>query len=131
MLIMKSVPELLPRRLLKLIHHVARNQTCGVPPRFIVESVALLQEVVHYANDTDLPLAILSLDQEKAFVWVNWPFFQCTLLSMSFGPSFIKCMYLLHSDIQSFILVNGCTSCYFKPFCRVRQGCPLSPLSMF
>ena len=63
-------------RLLKVIHHVvARDQTCGVPHRFIGENVALLRDVVHYANEANLPLAILSLDQEKAFDRVDWLFF--------------------------------------------------------
>jgi len=107
---------------------VARDQTCGVPHRFIGENVALLLDVVHCANDADLPLAILSLDQEKAFDRVDWPFLQSTLFRMGFGPSFIKWVVLLYSDIRSSILINGYTSRYFKPSRGVRQGCPLSHL---
>jgi len=67
---------------------VARDQTCGVPRRFIGGNVALLRDVVHYANDADLPLAILSSDQEKAFDRVDWPFLQSTLSRMGFGFCF-------------------------------------------
>ena len=116
-------------RLLKVIHHVvARDQTCGVPHRFIGENVALLRDVVHYANEADLPLAILSLDQEKAFDRVDWPFLQSTLRRMGFGPSFVKWVALFYTDIRSYILINGYTSRHFKPSRGVRQGCPLSPL---
>ena len=116
-------------RLLKVIHHVAApDQTCGVPHRFIGENVALLRDLVHYANDADLPIAILPLDQEKVFVCVDWPFRLSTLSKMGFGPSFIRWVNLFYSDIRSSVIINGYTSRYFKPYRGVRQACPLSPL---
>ena len=124
----KICTRALAGRLLKVIHLVvAPNQTCGVPHRFIGENVALLRDVVHYANEADLPLAILSLDQ-VAFDRVDWLFPQRTLPRMGFGPSFIKWVDLLYSDIRSSILINGYTPRHFKPSRGVRQGCPLSPL---
>ena len=107
---------------------VAPDQRCGVPHRFIGENVAFLRDVVYYANEADLPLAILSLDQEKAFDRVDWPFLRCTLSRMGFGPSFIQWVDLLYSDIRSAILINGYTSRHFKPSRGVTQGCPLSPI---
>ena len=62
-------------RLLKVIHLVvAEDQTCGVPGRYIGENVAFLRDVVSYATMFDSPVAILSLDQEKAFDRVDWSF---------------------------------------------------------
>ena len=59
----------------KVIHLlVNKDQTCGVPGRFIGENMAFLRDVVHYASSTSAPLAILSLDQEKPFDRVNWGF---------------------------------------------------------
>ena len=46
---------------------VAPDQTCGVPGRYISENVAFLRDVVELANEYNLPVALLSLDQEKAF----------------------------------------------------------------
>ena len=116
-------------RLLKVIHLVvAPDQTPGVPQRFIGENVTLLRDVVRYANAADLPVAVLSLDQEKAFNHVDWPILLSTLSKMGFGPSFIRWVNLLYSDIQSSVIVDGHTSRYFKPSRGVRQGCPLSPL---
>ena len=55
-------------RLLSVLHYIiAPDQTCGVRGRFIGENVALLRDVVDCANEADLPVAILALDQEKAF----------------------------------------------------------------
>ena len=62
-------------RLLKVIHLVVNsNPTCGVPGRYIGDSVAFLRDVVSYASLSGIPVAILSLDQEKAFDRVDWGF---------------------------------------------------------
>ena len=53
---------------------VAPDQTCGVPGRYIGENVAFLRDVAELANEYNLPVALLSLDQEKAFDRVDWPF---------------------------------------------------------
>ena len=53
---------------------VVHDQTCGVPSRYIRENVALLRDVATYANELNLFLAILSLDQERAIDLVDWSF---------------------------------------------------------
>ena len=66
-------------RLLKVIHLVVeKDQTCGVPGRYIGENVAFLRDVVSYATTFDSPVAILSLDQEKALI--EWIGVLCCLL---------------------------------------------------
>jgi len=125
----KLCARVLAGRLLKVIHHVvAPDQTCGVPGRFIGENVALLRDVSLFASETGTPVAILSLDQEKAFDRVDWCFLLAVLRRMGFGPSFISWVKLLYTDIRSAILINGYTSDWFHPSRGVRQGCPLSPL---
>lgn len=125
----KLCARALAGRLLKVLHHVTGpDQTCGVPGHFIGENVDLLRDLVDYIFETGIPAAILSLDQEKAFDRVNWPFPFRTLACMGFGASFISWVKLLYSGIQSAILVNGYTSDFFRPSRGVRQGCLLSPL---
>ena len=112
----KLCARTLAGRLLKVIHHVvAPDQTCGVPGRYIGENVALLRDVAQYANDLNIPVAILSLDQEKAFDRVHWHFLFSTLQKMGFGPSFIRWVELLYSDIRSSVIINGYTSRSLKP----------------
>ena len=125
----KLCARTLAGRLLKVIHHVVSpDQTCGVPGRYIGENVALLRDVVDLANERDLPVAVLSLDQEKAFDRVDWQFLFSTLNVMGFGPSFIAWVKLLYSGVRSTVFVNGYFSDPFSPSRGVRQGCPLSPL---
>lgn len=116
-------------RLLKVLHFVvAPDQTCGVPGRFIGENVSFLRDVSTLAAELNLPLAILSLDQEKAFDRVDWVFLLKTISVMGFGPSFLKWIKLFYSDIKSAVLYNGYCSPSFILSRGVRQGCPLSPL---
>ena len=116
-------------RLLKVIHLlVDQCQTCGVPGHFIGNSVAFLRDVVGYATSTNTPVAILSLDQEKAFDRVDWSFLRATLARMGFGPSFISWMNLFYTSPQSSVKFNGHMTPFFDLLRGVRQGCPLSPL---
>ena len=116
-------------RLLRVIHLVVSpDQTCGVPGRFIGENVRLMQDVISYCNHNDFPLAILSLDQEKAFDRVEWSFLIATLEKMGFGPSFVQWIRTFYTCPQSSVLVNGYLSENFSLSRGVRQGCPLSPL---
>lgn len=82
-------------RLLKVIHRVAGpDQTCGVPGRFMGENVAFLRDVVDFCTASGQPGLILSLNQEKAFDWVDWSFLRSVLLCMGFGPSFCSWVFI-------------------------------------
>ena len=95
-------------RLLKVVHSVVnKDQTCGVPGRFIGENVALLRDVVDFASSSNVPVAIISLDQEKAFDRVDWRFMRATLSKMGFGSSFIRWVDLFYTGVQSAVIVNG------------------------
>ena len=125
----KLCARALAGRLLKVLHHIiSPDQTCGVLGRFIGENVAFLRDLVDFTSESGTPAAILSLDQEKAFDKVDWPFLFRTLSCLGFGQPFISWVRLLYSGVRSAILVNGYTSNFFWPFRGVRQGCPLSPL---
>ena len=125
----KLAARVIAGRLLKVIHLVVdKDQTCGVPGRYIGENVALLRDVVYYCTSFDVPVALLSLDQEKAFDRVDWDFMRSTLSTMGFGRSFISWVNLFYNRVQSAVNVNGYLSPFFCLTRGVRQGCPLSPL---
>ena len=74
-------------RLLKVIHSVVnKDQTCGVPGRFIGENVAHLRDVVDFASSSNVPVAIISLDQEKALI--GWIGVSCVLLCLKWALFF-------------------------------------------
>ena len=90
--------------------------------------VANVCDVVSFASRTGAPLAILSLDQEKAFDRLDWRLMHATLGRMGFKYSFLRWVRLFYSQVQSAVIVNGHLSSFFSLSRGVRQGCPLSLL---
>ena len=107
---------------------IGPDQTCGVPGRTISSNLFLIRDLLEYVEREDIPLALLSLDQEKAFNRVNWGFLLRTLETFNFGPTFLRWIKLSYTNIESAVVINGWTSAFFQPSRGVRQGCPLSPL---
>ena len=99
-----------------------------MPGRFIGENVAFIRDVVDYASLSGVPAAVISLDQEKAFDRMDCSFLRFTLVSMGFGPFFVKWVDLFYYNSPSSVNVDGYVSESFPLFRGVRQGCPLSPL---
>ena len=65
----------LAARLQKVLPSVLHEDwTCGVPGRSIFSNLNLVRDLIECCNSKGLPLAIISLDQEKAFDRVNWNF---------------------------------------------------------
>ncbi len=87
-----------------------------------------MADVAGYASSSGIPVAILSLDQEKAFDQVDWSFMCSTLLPMAFGPSSVSWVDLFYNHVQSAVNVKGYVSPFFNLSRGVHQGCPLSPL---
>ena len=125
----KIATQVISGRLLGVIGSVVGyDQTCGIPGRTISENLTLVRDLIEYADRADIPLALLSLDQEKAFDRVDWSFLQRVLLKFGFGDSFRKWVSLFYTNVESAVVINGWTSSFFQPSRGVRQGCPLSPL---
>ena len=101
-------------RLLAVIGSVVGpDQTCGVPGRTISENLFLIRDLIEYAEREDIPLALLSLDQEKAFDRVDWGFLLRILDTFNFGPDFCRWVRLFYTNVESAVVINGWTSSFF------------------
>ena len=119
----------LAARLQKVLSSVLlEDQTCGVPGRSIVSNLNLIRDLIEYCNAKNLPLAIISLDQEKAFDRVNWNFLERVLQKMNFGPEFRQWIRVIYSEISSACLHSGFVTPFFEISRGARQGDPLSSL---
>lgn len=125
----KVLAKVMTERLKKVIGIVVQpDQTCGVPGRSGGLNLALVRDILYWAEQRQLPLAILSLEQEKAFDRVNHAFLTGILVRMGFGPVFRSWVKLLYSRVSSRIGINGHYSGRVEQLGGVRQGCPLSAL---
>ena len=120
----KSIANRIKLVLPNLINH---DQTGFLKGRFIGENIRLIDSIIQYATERNIPGLLLFIDFEKAFDSLEWPFIHDTLRSSGFGASLINWVKTLYSHSESCILNNGWASNFFEIQRGVRQGCPLSP----
>ena len=106
---------------------ISCDQTGFMKGRFIGENIRLIDYVIRFTKEKNIPGLLLFLDFDKAFDTIEWPFIMKSLQYFSFGPSVVNWVKCLYSNIESCFLNNGWTSNFFKIERGVRQGCPLSP----
>uniref|UniRef100_A0A8C5QNH5 Reverse transcriptase domain-containing protein n=1 Tax=Leptobrachium leishanense TaxID=445787 RepID=A0A8C5QNH5_9ANUR len=74
------------------------------------------------------PSLLLSLDAEKAFDRIEWPFLFTLLEHMSFPPEFCSAIRALYHNPRADVSIPGSQAAPFSIHNGTRQGCPLSPL---
>lgn len=109
----------------KLVHP---DQTGFIPGRNSFFNLRHLFNIMYATNRPQEELAILSLDAEKAFDQVEWPYLFEVLKRFNFGEKFISMVKLLYNNPCAQILTNQILSPRFRLHRGTRQGCPLSPL---
>lgn len=83
--------------------------------------------IIHFAQKNNIPSIALSLDAEKAFDWLEWPYRFRALKKLGFDDHFINLIKSLYRSPKASVSVNGIISDHFPIFRDNRQGCPLSP----
>lgn len=124
----KIISKALANRFTKLLPNIINNNQTGfVKGRHISDNIRTVSDILHYLKDNDQPGILINIDFEKAFDSLDWEFMLLTLKKFNFGPSFIKWVKTLYTNISSCIINNGHTSNFFNVGRGVRQGDPMSP----
>jgi hypothetical protein len=104
------------------------NQKGFVPLQHITEHTRLCAEIAHLSNITETPGYIISLDQAKAYDWVDIPLLLGTLTAMGLPADLIHMIQDITSECRTHVRINSGYSRTFKLCHSVRQGDPLSCL---
>ena len=120
----KSIANRLKPSLPDLINY---DQTGFIKGRFVGENIRLIDSIICYAKEKNIPGLLYFLDFEKAFDTIEWPFIRKTFQYFGFGSSILKWLNLFYCRPESSALNNGWASHFFEIQKGVRQGCPLSP----
>ena len=124
----KIAAKAVATRMKRVLPDIINNDQTGfLKGRSIGENVRLLNSVISYAEQQNIPGMLLFIDFEKAFDTLEWKFLEKTLRFYNFGDSLITWIKLLYTDISSSIQNDGWSSEFFQLNRGVRQGCPLSP----
>ena len=123
----KILTKTLSLRLRSVIGSVVHpDQSCSIPNRHIHDNINLLRDAIDFSNFTNSPLAIVALDQEKAFDRIHHTYLYKTLQAFGFGTRFLSYIRLIYTNAQSLIRINSALTSPFTCGRGIRQGCSLS-----
>ena len=87
----KILAKLLSERIKKVLNKIIHSkQFCAVPGRTINQCNMELRDIIYYANQENLEMAIMNLDWYKAFDTVSIEFVLKIFEKIGFGENFIK-----------------------------------------
>ena len=124
----KILAKLVAERIkIALPYLIDQDQTGFLKGRYIGQNIVTIFDIMHHSEVQNIPALMISIDFEKVFDKLEWPFmFKC--LDFFGFPTYIKeWVKILYTDIKSSVTNNGWHSEYFDLGRGVRQGCPLSP----
>lgn len=126
----KILTAILAEKLAKIIPSLVKSDQTGfIQQRYLADNVRRTLNVLHWAQKNTIPIGIFTLDAEKAFDKVLWPYMFETLRQFGIHETFIGWVEALYKNPNAKVRVNGVvSSSTLKLFKGVRQGDPLSGL---
>ena len=112
------------QQVLPLIDH--SDQIASKKWRTIIDNTRPLHDFVTYANEKGIPLALISVDQLKAFERVSHEFLFKSLDKFGFGPNFIWRIQTIYNSASSSVKINGWLTAFIHLERGLREGCALS-----
>ena len=107
----------------KLIHS---DQTGFIAGRYIGENTRLIYDIMQFTEENNIPGLLLSVDFEKAFDSVSWPFIYKVMEFFGFGNSIISWIKTFNNNVKLSVNQCGNLSSFFNIGRGCRQGDPVS-----
>ena len=119
----KALSNRLSKVLASIIHE---TQSYAICKRKIYNNIHMIRDSIAYANLVNCPLAVLSLDQEKAFDRINHEYLFSALRGFGFSSYFISCIQIMYKNAQALVKINSKLLSPIKFGSGIKQGDPIS-----
>ena len=106
---------------------INEDQTGFIKGRQTQDNIRRMLHIIERINKKHLSAVLASLDLEKAFDRVCWPFLYRVLERLGFNGQFVRCIQALYRDPTARLKINGHLTGSFKLYRGTGQGCCLSP----
>uniref|UniRef100_A0A8C5PNC3 Reverse transcriptase domain-containing protein n=1 Tax=Leptobrachium leishanense TaxID=445787 RepID=A0A8C5PNC3_9ANUR len=124
----KIFAKLLSNRLDLLLPRLIHPDQVGfIPGRQAFDNTRRAIDLLWHASSSHTPSLFLSLDAEKAFDRVEWPYLFLVLEHFGFPEKFIAAVRSLYASPTASIVLPHAPPTPFQICNGTRQGCPLSP----
>ena len=91
----------------KLINY---NQTGFLKGRYIGQNITTIMDLIYFTQDENIPALVMSVDFEKAFDTLEWPFMYQCLEKFNFPLLIKQWVKILYIDTKSCVTNNGWSS---------------------
>ena len=105
-----------------------RNQYSGRVGSKIFEAIVSVRDIIAYAEETNRPTCVLTIDFKEAFDRMSHFFLFLILKVYGISERFCKRLQKIYANATSTLTINGNQSKKIYKHSGVRQGCPLSVL---
>jgi len=124
----KILSKVLANRLKRYLSKIISEDQAGfIKGRYIGENIQSLLEIADEIAEKGEEGLMLSLDIEKAFDSIEFPFLFQAMAAFGIGEEFQSMIQTLYSNTSSSVMNNGYATHRFPLLRGVRQGDPLSP----
>ena len=110
----------------KIIHHDQVGFIPGMQARYNIHKT--INRIHRINNSKDKNHMIISIDVEKAFDKIHYPFLKKILSKVGIKGAFLNITKAIYERPTANIILNGQKLIAFPLSSGTRQGCPLSPL---
>jgi hypothetical protein len=107
---------------------ISKIQSAFIKGRFILDSLVVLHETMHYIHKKKGSGVLFKVDFKKAYDKINWNFMFAVLEMKGFPTKFVELTKKVVKNGKVSVMVNDKVGPYFPTRKGLRQGDPFSPI---